>query len=438
MKGRILVLVLQLLGALAMHAAGKFHGAVYKDPIAGEYTVILNDAVTRPEVPVVARALAQTHGGTVHAIWQSALHGFAIAIPEAGARAISADPRVAYVEQNALIRLAATQYPAPWHLDRIDQSTGLNFMYHYCSTGGTCVYVIDTGVWAGHSQLAGRVNIGVDFTSEADGSTQTNPCSGTDNYLAGHGTAVASVIAGTDWGVAKNAWVVPVRVLDCQGLGSVWTTVSGVDWVTNDFNNPTGLGGGVIANMSLVASISQQGINALESSVQGLITTGVTVVSAAGNNGADASFFSPARMADVVTVGGTDESDARWRCVNTGDSCVGCEPGSNYGSALKIFAPAHNVRAAHILTSTSERATTFPNPPYPNNCNARTGTSFAAPIVAGVLARRMSEVGYLTPTNAKAWLYTNGGGSNDNIVPDDGSGSTHRFVYKDAGGFCSP
>jgi len=433
--------------AQAGGASSKFHGAVYKDPIPEQYIVVLNDTLSASQVPAVAAELASAHGGRLHAVWRGAIKGFAIALPEIAARALSYDPRVSYVEQNALVKLAATQYPAPWHLDRIDQTTGLNFMYHYCSTGRMGVYVIDTGIWADHAQLTGRVTIGVDFAPAAnppDGSTQTNPCSGTDNYNANHGTGVASVIAGTDWGVAKSAWVVPVRVFNCQAIGTIWGIVNGVDWVFNDFNNPTGLGGGQIANMSFGIGLNDpllqgaQGLNAFETSVQSLINTGVTVVAAAGNNNDNASNYTPARMADVVTVGGTDENDARWMCTTAPgpDQCTGCEPGSNWGPAVKIFAPAHNVHAAHILTSTAERAATFP-PPY-IACNARTGTSFAAPIVAGVLARRMSEVGYLDPVNATAWLYTNGGGSNDNIVPDDGHGSPHRFVYKDAGGVCSP
>ena len=425
--------LLAVLIVVPAFGASKFRRS--PDRIPNQYLVVFNDSVARIDVPVVAHALAHAHGGAIFSRWSSVIKGFAVTMPETAARALSADPRVAYVEENAQIFLSATQTAAPWHLDRIDQRTGTNGNYHYCTTGGVMVYVVDTGVWAAHSEFSipggSKVTFGIDFSEPYDGGTAANPCSGTDNYAAGHGTSVASVLAGNTFGVAKNAGIIPVRVLNCAGEGSAWTIVNGLNWIHDDWN--AGNSGTALVTMSIfrrVLPATEPETNAIEQAVQNLLTTGLQVVASANNQNNNACETTPARMAEVVTVAGTTPTDARW--VATAPYLPCANPGSNFGPCVKLFAPAQGIRSAHILSAYAERNDTFPGQPQ---CDARSGTSFSAPIVAGVIARYLSQVGYRSPTQIRQWLYSDSG-STANIVTNQGLGSTRRFVYADAGGVC--
>ena len=146
------------------------------------------------------------------------------------------------------------------------------------------VYVLDTGVRSTHAEIAGRVQPG--FTLIEDGSG-TEDCNG-------HGTHVAGTIAGTTYGVAKAATIVPVRVLDCLGSGSLSAVIAGLDWVLT-----SNKGAPAVVNMSLGGGASFT----VDAAVQRVINSGVPVVVAAGNSSADACASSPARVAGAITVG---------------------------------------------------------------------------------------------------------------------------------------
>ena len=122
----------------------------------------------------------------------SALNGYAAKLTATEAKGLAADPSVAYVEQDQVVHADATQSSAPWGLDRIDQTDlPLSTTYTYPDTAGSGVtaYVIDTGVRITHAQISGRATYGYDAvdgdTTAADGN--------------GHGTHVATTIAGSTW-----------------------------------------------------------------------------------------------------------------------------------------------------------------------------------------------------------------------------------------------
>lgn len=288
-------------------------------------------------------------------------------------------PLLAVPAQAAPAQAAA---PVEWGLDRLDQrDLPLDGRYQPTQDGtGVTVYLVDTGVRLTARDLAGRVRTGIDVV---DGG-EADDCNG-------HGTHVAGTIAGTRFGVAKRASVVAVRVLDCQGRGSTSGVMRGLDWVLADHQAGTP----AVLNMSLGGAPSA----ALDRQVRALVKEGVVVVVAAGNgdeNGqaVDACTTSPARTRVAITVSATDREDRKPQWANTG-SCV------------DLFAPGVDI--------TSDW--------YTGDSAAKTlsGTSMAAPAVAGAAALYLQRRPTATPAQVRAALVraaTTGRVQNRGTAPD--------------------
>lgn len=289
---------------------------------------------------------------------------------------------MASVEQNQTVHLTdTTQSSAPWGLDRVDQtSLPLSGTYTYPDTAGSGVtaYVIDTGVRITHSQISGRASYGYD-TVDGDSTAQDGN---------GHGTHVATTIAGSTYGVAKKAKIVAVRVLDNAGSGTTAGVIAGIDWVTNNHSGPS------VANMSLGGGAS----TSLDTAVSNSIASGVTYAIAAGNSSANASSYSPARVAAAITVGATTSTDAKASY-------------SNYGSVLDLFAPGSSITAGW---NTSDTAT-----------NTISGTSMATPHVAGAAAVYLAGHTSATPAQVATALVN---GATTGKVTSPGTGSPNRLL----------
>ena len=270
-----------LLACLALAGlAVAAEGGAAKSPAAGSYIVVFkSNAAQGPTVATAARQIASAHGASVSFVYSHALEGFAARMSPTAAVAVSRDARVAYVERDQVMHAFASQTPATWGLDRIDQrDLPLNNTYTYNQTGaGVNAYIIDTGMRATHQEFSGRVGNGADFVGDGNG---TNDCNG-------HGTHVAGTTGGTTYGVAKQVTLHAVRVLNCQGSGSNSGVIAGVDWVTANHV------GASVANMSLGGGVS----SALDSAVNNSINSGVSYAIAAGNSNANACNSSPARVA---------------------------------------------------------------------------------------------------------------------------------------------
>ncbi len=347
-------------------------------PIPDQYIVVLEDFVD--DVPGAAAMLARMHGGgEVGATWDAALRGFAVRVNENAANGLAHDPWVKYIEEDGEMSIDTTQTGATWGLDRIDQrNRPLSGTYTYTGTGtGVRVYVIDTGIRTTHTQFGGRASAVFDALG------------GNGQDCNGHGTHVAGTIGGSTYGVAKNALLRAVRVLDCNGSGSTSGVISGVNWVTTNHISPS------VANMSLGGGAS----SSLDTAVSNSIASGVTYAIAAGNSNTDACTQSPARVGSAITVGSTTSSDAR-------------SSFSNFGTCVDIFAPGSSITSSW---ATSDTAT-----------NTISGTSMASPHVAGVAAVYLSTHAGSSPSTIRNALVNN---ATTGLITNVGTGSPNRLLF---------
>ncbi len=335
--------------------------------------------------------MATRAGGSIERTYTAALDGFVL--KSSARKAVSAlanDPTIDYIEADQTVSINATQNNATWGLDRIDQTNlPLNSRYNYDQDGtGVTAYIVDTGIRTTHSNFGGRASGGFTSINDGRGSTDCN----------GHGTHVAGTVGSNTYGVAKNVDLVAVRVLGCNGSGSNSGVIAGIDWVTANHVKPA------VANMSLGGGAS----SATDSAVNRAVAAGITMVVAAGNDNSNACNFSPARAANAITVGSTTRTDAR-------------SSFSNFGTCLDIFGPGSSITSTW---STSNSAT-----------NTISGTSMAAPHVAGVAALYLDDNGNASPSQVQNAIEN---AASVGKVSDARTGSPNLLVSNQFGGSNPP
>jgi subtilisin family serine protease len=355
--------------------------------IKDQYIVVFRDGYS--DIDARAQKLVGKTNGKLKHTFKAGLKGFSAVMTKEEAAAVSVDPSVAYVEQDQIVSAegakdttrakggskgrkvrdgtvsstpgTTTQANARWNLDRIDQSDlPLNDTYTYSATGvGVNAYIVDTGIRTTHVEFGGRATL--DFTAIDDGYGATG--------CHWHGTHVAGTIGGVTVGVAKNVLLHSVRVLDCNASGSWSAIIAGIDWVTANRILPA------VMNVSISGGFSQ----AVNDAIDRATAAGITVVTAAGNYSADACGYSPASAVTSITVAGSGDSDAR-------------VISSDFGACIDIIAPGDNIVSAWNTSDTW--------------LDVATGTSMAAPHVAGAAALYLERNPSATPASVATALFT--------------------------------
>ena len=364
------------------------------ESINGSYIVVFKDGVSTLSADSQVHGLTAKYGGQATYTYQAALRGYNAKMTEAQAKRVAADPAVAYVQQDRAVHLLDVQpNPPSYGLDRIDQrNLPLDNNYNFSTTASTVdAYVIDTGIRVTHQTFGGRAT----FLGNTTGDGNNTDCNG-------HGTHVAGTIGGSQYGVAKGVRLFAMKVLDCGGSGSFAGVAQGIDQVTAHHRTT---GRPAVGNMSLGAQGSDA---ATETAVRNAVAGGVTMAIASGNSNANACNFTPARVAEAITVNASDRNDARASF-------------SNFGTCTDIFAPGVSITSSWM---TSDTAT-----------NTISGTSMATPHVAGGAALFLAANPTATPAQVQAALKSNG---TPNKITNPGTGSPNILLFTGAGGTPPP
>ncbi len=272
--------------------------------------------------------------------------------------------------------------PPSWGLDRIDQRTGLDHAYHYASDASdVTIYVIDSGVDAKHPDFQGRVAPGRDFLNGGSDTSDTN----------GHGTRLAGIAAGKDYGVAKGAQIVPVRVLDKDGGGATDQIIAGIDWVAQNAQQPAvavlGIGG--VPNDELDAAVKR-------------LAVVMPIAVPAGSETADAGGFSPGRVPEALTVAASDTQDRP-------------DKSSNSGEDVDLYAPGTDIPGP-IAGGTG--------------ANPESGTSMAAAFAAGAAALYRAQHPGDTPAQVDDALIR---AATPDVLKGVPEGTANRLLYASSG-----
>lgn len=303
------VLPVVLLGLGWVQGASAIDVSVSKetlDAAANSYIFVFNPSVDKANIDRMTNEMALAHSAAVRHVFKNTVKGFSAKMSEKAMERLSADPDIAYVEKNGVAwaavmpgRIKMNAKPPKGDVStQVPQSVPYGITRSGGPVDGTGkhAWVIDTGIDASHADL----NVGAGATFISRGRKTTHD----DN---GHGTHVAGTIAALDnaygvVGMAPNAVVHPVKVLDSRGSGTIDGVIAGVDYVAQTASP------GDVANMSLGAFGHYQ---ALHDAVVAAADKGVYFAIAAGNDNDDSNNYEPAHVEhpNVFTVSAVEVHD---------------------------------------------------------------------------------------------------------------------------------
>ncbi|XP_071807522.1 aqualysin-1-like [Asterias amurensis] len=308
----------------------------------------------------------------------AAFNGFVADLNDKQLEQIREQPDVAFVEEDSIVQ---AKWVASWGLDRVDQrELPLNGKSSFQGTGqGVHAFIIDTGIYPNNKFFSDRAFIAYDAVKDKYEGLDCN----------GHGTHCAGTIGGEVFGIAKQATLFGVKVLNCGGAGFTSDVIDGMDFVAAQTDHRP-----AVASMSLGGG----GSTAMDEAVKRLVDADVTVSVAAGNEYGDACNGSPARSKEAITVGATDIEDERAAF-------------SNYGSCVDIFAPGVDIPSLWLGDY---------------DVNIISGTSMACPHVTGGAVLAVGNEPKLKSTDVKAKVLKN---ATPGVVKNPGPDSPNLMLY---------
>ncbi|OTA98728.1 hypothetical protein M426DRAFT_69250 [Hypoxylon sp. CI-4A] len=349
--------------------------------VEGKYIVKLYE---NSGVSALADTMSAFEAEADHVYDVKGFKGFASALTAEELEKLQSHADVEFIEQDAIMTAYdyVTQSGAPWGIARLSHKSGSSSSYVYDSSAGegTCAYVVDTGIYTAHAEFEGRATFAANYVDSSD----------TDGN--GHGTHVAGTIGSKTYGVAKKTSLYAVKVLDSSGSGTTSGVIAGMNYVTKDVATRS-CPAGAVANMSLGGGSS----SSINSAAKAMVSAGVFLAVAAGNDNQNAANSSPASEPTVCTVGATTSADARASY-------------SNYGALVDIFAPGTNI----LSTWTSGRTNTI------------SGTSMATPHIAGLGAYLLALEGSKSPAELCSYIAST---ANSDILSSIPSGTVNKLAF---------
>lgn len=337
-----------------------------------------------------AADVASAHGVKPDHHYNHALKGFAGPISGTALDSLRTDYRVHSIEPDVVVEAFPVGPPrvrTQLHTNTFETlTTGVNRvdadLNSKTDLSAIGIAIIDTGIWLTHQDL--NVAGSVSFVRKSKSGNDDN----------GHGTHVAGIAAAKTndnngvRGVAPNARLFAVKVLDRNGSGRLSDVIKGVDWVTANAATYAIK----VANMSLGCECTS---SALNTAITNSVAAGVTYAVAAGNSSKDASTFSPANHPNVITVSAMVDSDGK---------CGGLGPPTSYG-ADDTFASFSNFGATVEIAAPGVGITsTWKDGVYAT----LSGTSMASPHVAGAAAQYIASNSNADPATVRNTLISAG------------------------------
>ena len=302
--------------------------------------------------------------------------GFAATVSAAQASALSTLPGVFRVEEDIEVSIT---------LDAANLDFGAEYarVDYVVDGSGVTACIIDTGIDPNHEQLddPGKIVGGHDFVNN----------DGTPNDDHGHGTHVANILAGAGTGgpdafkyrgVAPGASIIAVKVLNSAGSGSASNIIAGIEFCVTE--------GADLISMSL-GGVPTDGLDAMSLAVNAAFDNGVVALISAGNSGDEPKTIgTPGAAEKAITVGAVTDYSATegihlapWS--SRGPNLAGLTKPDTVAPGVLIAAARAGTSSGYVLMS---------------------GTSMAAPFVAGAVALMKEVNPSLTPTQVKSLIHT--------------------------------
>jgi subtilisin family serine protease len=340
-------------------------------------------------------------------VYYDVVKGLAIKIPnEKVLEQLKNNPLVSYMGNDrkisAFIDTHTENQIIPASVDRVEDGASLNNINPNFVDAD--IAILDTGIDLDHADLnVFHERSFIPGTINAD-----------DDH--GHGTHLAGVAAAKDnsfgmVGIAPGARLWAIKVLESSGMGEISTLIKGLDYINQHQNEVD------VAVLSLGCECES---GALNIAINNSIKAGITIVVAAGNEGKDAGTFTPANNPEVITVSAIADTDGK---------CGGNGPPTPYGADDMLASFSNYGNVVDISAPGVDIYSTFKS----NSYTKLTGTSMAAPHVAGAAALYISLHPEASPNDVKSYLLTSGTNPKDLC-----NGNGHGYFTGDKDNFHEP